>query len=77
MKGKADNTDINTISVIRYQYDIVYPISIRYRLSAINTISAVDRNRPAILLHIGPILGQLCKNEIRPILKSDIGPILK
>ena len=48
---------IDTISVIRYQYDI--------------------GRHPDIPLHIGPILGQLCKAEIRPILKSDIVPILK
>ena len=54
----------------QYQHDIGYPISIRYR-------PLTGRHRPAILLHIGPILGQLCKTEIRSILKSDIGPILK
>ena len=49
----------------RYQHDIGYPISIRYR-------PLIGRHRPYILIHIGPILGQLCKTEIRQILKSDI-----
>jgi len=48
-----------------YQHDIGYPISIQYRPLA-------GRHLSDIILHIELILGQLCKTEIRPILKSDI-----
>jgi len=34
-------------------------------------------HRPDTLIHIGPILGQLCKTENRPILKSNISLIVK
>jgi len=69
-KHDIDNryrTDIHKPTSNRY----ISPISTRYRLSDINTISAVDWPSSSRYTFTHRTDIGHCKNEIRPILKSD------